>query len=206
MRKSPVPYVLHVVALLAFASFIYWGVTDNQPHVKTTEELQADAKRQYAEAYQKYNDLQGTLTKANRLQVLIKKSVLTDAEREEKEGLVAQIQATHPELLKTQTAAERVANDDRAKNNVKVVTSAFSRDGDYFYVRGKITNGSDRTLTYWEIKARFLDSNKKVVDTDITNDAASLQPGETKKWEIMHPYSHDIKRVETGLEEVTWAN
>ena len=192
--------------LLAFVSFIYWGVTDNQPHVKTTEELQADAKKQYAEAYQKYNDLQGTLTKANRLQVLIKKGVLTDAEREEKEGLVAQIQATHPELLKTETAAERVASDDAAKNKINVVLSSFSRDGGYAYVRGKITNGSDRTLTYWEVKARFLDRKKNVVDTDITNDSFTLRPGETKKWEIMHPYSPEVKRVEAELEDVTWAN
>jgi hypothetical protein len=94
--------------------------------------------------------------------------------RQEKE--TAQMRRQLEEYLATPTTSDLLVNDtsDRTKGN-------------YVYITGSVTNtSSTKTISYFEVGVKFYNSSGSVVDSDWTNDATDLKPGETRQFEIMH--------------------
>ena len=77
------------------------------------------------------------------------------------------------------------------------------KSGSYIYIKGSVTNVSrSKTIRYFEVEAKFCDNSGKVIDSDWTNDSEDLEPGETRKFEIMHKYSKDEKDIRLSVKDV----
>lgn len=79
----------------------------------------------------------------------------------------------------------------------------YTINGNYSYVRGRIKNTGDKTISYFKIKALYKNKNNDVLDTGYTNSANILVPGGAKKFEIMHKRSPDYKYVSIHVEKVS---
>lgn len=78
------------------------------------------------------------------------------------------------------------------------------KDGNYIYIKGSVTNiSSTKTISYFEVGAKFYDSRGNVIDSDYTNDGTDLSPGETRKFEIMHKYDSSEKDVILTIQKVS---
>lgn len=78
------------------------------------------------------------------------------------------------------------------------------KDGNYIYIKGTVTNiSSSKTISYFEVGAKFYDSRGNVVDSDYTNDGTDLNPGETRKFEIMHKYDSSEIKVKLTIQKVS---
>ncbi len=77
------------------------------------------------------------------------------------------------------------------------------RDGNYIYIRGSVTNvSSSKTISYFEVEAKFYDSKGNVIDSDWTNDGDELEPNETRKFEIMHKYDSSYDDIRLFIKDV----
>jgi hypothetical protein len=73
----------------------------------------------------------------------------------------------------------------------------------YIYIKGTVTNtSSSKTISYFEVEAKFYDEYGSVIDSDWTNDGEDLAPGESRKFEIMHEYSYDEKKIKLSIKDV----
>ncbi len=79
----------------------------------------------------------------------------------------------------------------------------MDREGDYLYIRGSVTNvSSTKTISYYEVEAKFLDEYGEVIDSDWTNSGDDLEPGESRKFEIMHECGSDEDDVKLSIKDV----
>lgn len=78
----------------------------------------------------------------------------------------------------------------------------FQTDGDQFYIRGSVQNGTARTATNYRIIAEFLDKNGNVIDSNKADSEQNLYSGDMKSFEIVHPYNEQINRVRIRLESI----
>ena len=75
--------------------------------------------------------------------------------------------------------------------------------GNYIYIKGTVTNTSlSKTISYYEVEAKFYDRFGNIIDSDWTNDARKLEPGESRKFEIMHKYSYEEKDIKLSIKDV----
>ena len=79
----------------------------------------------------------------------------------------------------------------------------WEASGDYDYVRGSVKNSGDIPIRYFKVRAEFLDKKGRVVDTDYTNSGERLEPGQRKKFEIMHRSSPEYKSVSVSVDEAS---
>lgn len=78
------------------------------------------------------------------------------------------------------------------------------KDGNYIYIKGSVTNiSSIKTISYFEVSAKFYDSRGNVIDSDYTNDGTKLSPGETRQFEIMHKYNSSEQDIKLSIQEVS---
>lgn len=76
-------------------------------------------------------------------------------------------------------------------------------DGNYIYICGSVTNtSSSKTISYFEVEAKFYDNKGNVIDSDWTNDSEDLEPNETRQFEIMHRYNSGYKNIRLSIKEV----
>lgn len=78
----------------------------------------------------------------------------------------------------------------------------WEKDGNYTYVKGRVKNTGDKTISYFEITAEYLDKNGQVLDTDYTNSGENLRPSNQKEFKIMHRYDSQYEQVRIFVEEV----
>jgi hypothetical protein len=71
----------------------------------------------------------------------------------------------------------------------------------YMYMRGRVKNIGDKTVSYFKITAYYNDVKGNVLDTDYTNNAEDLRPGMSKEFEIMHRVSSDYADVSLVVDE-----
>ena len=77
------------------------------------------------------------------------------------------------------------------------------KSGNYIYINGSVTNtSSSKTISYFEVEAKFYDSKGNVIDSDWTNDGADLEPGESRKFEIMHKYDSNVNDIRLSIKDV----
>ncbi len=77
------------------------------------------------------------------------------------------------------------------------------KDGNYIYIKGSVTNiSTSKTISYYEVEAKFYDGMGNVIDSDWTNDSRDLEPGETRQFEMMHKYNSDEKKTILSVKEV----
>jgi len=79
----------------------------------------------------------------------------------------------------------------------------WTAERNYSYIRGRVKNNGDKTVSYFEIKALYKDDAGNVLDTDFTNSGENLLPGMSKEFEIMHKESPEYKKVNIYIEKVT---
>ena len=99
--------------------------------------------------------------------------------------------------------------DDDAVSNTKYVPSYQLKisnvqvytKGNYTYAEGTVTNNSDTTVTFLEIKGSFKTSSGSVVDTDWTYAVGSegLAPGESCKWKLSVEKDYSIKDCDISI-------
>lgn len=88
------------------------------------------------------------------------------------------------------------------KDEVSITSWNWEKEKNYSYIRGRIRNDGNRTITYFKVKAYYLDNIGNVLDTDIDNDIEDLLPGMSKEFEIMHKNNPDYKKVRVEIDEV----
>lgn len=88
------------------------------------------------------------------------------------------------------------------KDEVSITNWNWEKERNYSYIRGRIRNDGNRTITYFKVKAYYLDNIGNVLDTDIDNDIEDLLPGMSKEFEIMHKNNPDYKKVRVEIDEV----
>ena len=81
-------------------------------------------------------------------------------------------------------------------SNVRVYTS-----GNYTYAEGTVTNNSDTTVKFLEVKGSFKNSYGTVVDTDWTYAVGSegLAPGESSKWKLSVGKDYSIEECDVSI-------
>lgn len=78
------------------------------------------------------------------------------------------------------------------------------KDGKYIYISGSVTNISNfKTISYFEIEAKFYDNNGNVLDSEWTNDGDDLAPGESRSFEIIHKYSPAESNIKLFVKDVS---
>lgn len=89
------------------------------------------------------------------------------------------------------------------KYDIEIVPGwTFTKKGNYTYIEGFVKNTSSKNINYYEIAAKYLDSNDNVIDTDWTN-GIHLDPGDSQSFEIMHKYYSECKYVRLEIREVS---
>lgn len=89
-------------------------------------------------------------------------------------------------------------------NDLKINSDWTTRtSNNYLYISGSVTNISmDKTISYYEIEAKFYDKNGNVIDSDWTNWAGELEPGESRQFEIMYKYTGKEEDIDLKVREV----
>lgn len=103
----------------------------------------------------------------------------------------------------------KIQDDDRTAYlaNMEIQDNwKWSVDGDYSYIKGRVKNIGNKTVSYFKISSHFYDDNKNVIDTDYTNSTETLMPGMAKEFEIMHKHSDEYKTADIYVEEVVLKN
>ena len=80
-------------------------------------------------------------------------------------------------------------------HELKISNVKLSSNSGYTIAEGTITNNSDQTVSFVEIKGAFKTSSGSVVDTDWTYAVGSegLAPGESCKWRLSVSKDWSIK-------------
>ena len=77
------------------------------------------------------------------------------------------------------------------------------KSGNYIYIKGTVTNTSaSKTISYFEVEAKFYNKYGNVIDSEWTNDGDDLSPGESRKFEIMHKCNSDETDIKLLIKEV----
>lgn len=86
-------------------------------------------------------------------------------------------------------------------SDLKISDISLSSNSVSTIAEGRLTNNSDRTVSYVKIKGSFKDSLGNVVDTGWTYavDSAGLEPGESCKWEIWVDKDYTIKKCDVSI-------
>lgn len=84
---------------------------------------------------------------------------------------------------------------------LKISNVTISSNSNYTIAEGTITNNSDRTVSYVEIKGSFETSSGVVIDTDWTYAVGSegLAPGESCKWRMSVSKDSSIKNCSVTI-------
>lgn len=98
-------------------------------------------------------------------------------------------------LLYDDDAQEEFSGDSVYSYELKISNVKLSSNGSYTIAEGTITNNSDQTVRFVEIKGAFKTSSGSVVDTDWTYAVGSegLAPGESSKWRLSVSKDWSIK-------------
>jgi len=115
-------------------------------------------------------------------------------------------------IIDTRKGIENYENNKALEENPNTPTTSDliinsdwkpEKRGNYIHIKGTVTNTSNsRTISYFEIEAKFYNNSGIVLDSEWTNDADDLAPGESRKFEIMHKFNSDEKDIQLSIREV----
>ncbi len=69
-------------------------------------------------------------------------------------------------------------------------------------INGNVKNTGTAPIGYFNIRAEYLDDNGNVLDTAFTNSLERINPGDQKRFEIMHRHSDSFKKARLIVEKV----
>jgi uncharacterized protein YceK len=69
--------------------------------------------------------------------------------------------------------------------SMKIVEHTWDFKGDYVIISGSVQNTGETNIRYFEVVVEYLDRNDNVIDSDYTNCAETIKPGNKKTFEIM---------------------
>ncbi len=98
-------------------------------------------------------------------------------------------------------ALEEYANTP-VTSDLRIMNWTKHRSGDYIYINGTVRNISSKTIRYFRIDAKFLDSQGNIIDSDYTNDGQELEPNESREFDMMHKYNYRIDDIRLSVSEV----
>lgn len=110
----------------------------------------------------------------------------------------------------SQETAEKVASlNNYSKHNYVSIYDLDIKDwdtswsGNYTYISGSVKNVGNDTISYYKITAKLLNKyTGEVEDSDYTNSAEDLAPGESRKFEIMVKGYYGKNQVKLNVTEV----
>jgi hypothetical protein len=111
----------------------------------------------------------------------------------ELDEMIYWINSKKPNTTKAQAQTKKLEIQSEYTDKVK---------GDYIYITGRVKNISDTNISYFEVRCDFLDDDKKVLDSDYTNNGLTLKSGEMREFEIMHKYSNKYKNYKLSIGDV----
>jgi 23S rRNA-/tRNA-specific pseudouridylate synthase len=88
-------------------------------------------------------------------------------------------------------------------SNIKITNHTDHVENGYIYTDVTVTNNDSNAITYFEVTAKYLDSDKTtVLDKDYVNSSETLAPNESKKVEIMHKNDISYKYVNVSVSKI----
>lgn len=113
-----------------------------------------------------------------------------------------------PEARLQMDEISRKLADLKEKQKVFVVKDEhyWTAERDWDYLRGRVKNNSSHTISYWKVSARYYNDAKDIIDTGYTNALETLPPGASKRFEISHRRTGDIKSAAAAVTEVQFAD
>ena len=88
-------------------------------------------------------------------------------------------------------------------SDLSIVNWYVYRRGGYTYIEGSVKNKGSQTISYYKITAKYYGTyTKTVVDSDFTNSAEDLEPGESRKFEIMTKGVYGEEDIKLYVDEV----
>lgn len=106
-----------------------------------------------------------------------------------------------------QVAWMMAINDEYSKDYIDKLEIqsgwTWNIDGNYTYVKGRVKNIGDKTISYFKITAQYKDNDGNVLDTDYTNSNENILPGDSKEFEIMHENNDDYYKCSIFVDEVS---
>jgi len=84
-------------------------------------------------------------------------------------------------------------------------TWELSRSNNYSYIKGSVKNIDTKPISYFEVRAEYLDDKGNVLDTSYTNSGERINPGAQKRFEIMHKHSDDFIKARIMVSKVVFA-
>lgn len=88
------------------------------------------------------------------------------------------------------------------KKDLEIRSAEHNIDGNYLYTTGRVKNLSDKTITYFKIRAEYVGVDGTVLDYDYTNSGENLKPGYLKEFEIMHKNNSKYDSIRLYISEV----
>lgn len=101
---------------------------------------------------------------------------------------------THDNLIATVTDVQNKSLSPGQKLKIQDGWK-WKKDGNYTYITGSVKNETEKDITYFKLTAEYKDSAGTTLDTNYTNSGETISPGAMKKFEIMHKYDADFKKV-----------
>lgn len=75
------------------------------------------------------------------------------------------------------------------------------KDG-YAYVKGRVKNVSDASITYFEVVVDLLDDKGNILHSEYTNDGLELKPNAMREFEIMFKDSDEYEKYRLSIGKV----
>ena len=107
------------------------------------------------------------------------------------------------QALMSDPRTQQILRANELLGKVSVEIDEYSMEGEYSYVSGRIKNGSDAMIRYWEVSLEFVDGKGSVLDSDIENGIDNISPGATKAFKAMVRSVKGAKSVTAKVVEVT---
>jgi|LSQX01.2.fsa_nt_gb hypothetical protein len=75
-------------------------------------------------------------------------------------------------------------------------------EGNYVYITGSVKNVGNISVSYYKIICKFLDDDLCVLDSTFINSTQELEPGEMRRFEIMHKNDDRFKKYKLSIGEI----
>ena len=94
-------------------------------------------------------------------------------------------------------------NSSPTTNDLSIVSWDSYSQREYTYIEGSVKNTGSQTISYYKITAKYYNRyTKDIVDSDFTNSAEDLEPGESRKFEIMTKGVYREEDIKLLVDEV----
>jgi len=77
-------------------------------------------------------------------------------------------------------------------------------ENDYIYIRGRVKNIGDTDITYYELVIEYIDDNKNILASEMTNNNIVLKPGAMQEFEVLRRYKEEYVQSNIYVSKVEY--